>query len=46
MSREIGWYNFLYKLEEQIREQTTIDLDKITEKDVEPLFDELLGYNM
>lgn len=44
--REISWYDFLYKLEEQMREQTTVDLDEIGEKDVEPLFEELLGYNV
>lgn len=44
--REIGWYDFLYKLEEQVREQTTVNLDEIYEKDVDPLFSELLGYNI
>lgn len=44
--RELPWYDFLYKLEEQVREQTTIDLDSIDEHDVEPLFDELLEYRL
>ncbi|PIR98965.1 hypothetical protein COT87_01950 [Candidatus Collierbacteria bacterium CG10_big_fil_rev_8_21_14_0_10_44_9] len=44
--RELSWYDFLYKLEEQVREQTTIDLDSIDEHDVEPLFDELLEYRL
>jgi hypothetical protein len=44
--RELSWYSFLYTLEEQIRERTTVDLDAITEADVEPLFDELLTYTI
>ena len=44
--RELSWYDFLYPLEEQIREQTTLDLNKINEQGVTPFFTELLGYNI
>ncbi|MFH2085740.1 MAG: HD domain-containing protein [bacterium] len=44
--REMGWYDFLYKLEEQVRRQTNVDLDEISEEDVEPLFEELLTYTV
>lgn len=40
--RKLEWYDFLYKLESDIKVATDTDLDSITEELVEPLFDELL----
>lgn len=44
--RELSWYDFLYKLEEQLKPQTTVDLNSVTEERVSSLFDELLTYTV
>lgn len=44
--RDLAWYDFLYKLEADVKSMTTTDLDSITEESVKPFFDELLTYTI
>lgn len=44
--RDLAWYDFLYKLEEDIKPITKTDLSSINEESVKPLFDELLTYTI
>jgi hypothetical protein len=44
--RELEWYDFLYKLEQQVREMTTTNLEEVTEEKVEPFFEKLLEYEL
>lgn len=44
--KPIEWYNFLYKLEDDIKQMTSTDLDKINEASVSPYFDQWLTYNI
>lgn len=40
------WYDWTYWFEEWIQQQSIIDLTSITDESVEPLFDELLEYQL
>lgn len=44
--RNLDWYDFLYRLESDIKMATDTDLDSITEELAKPLFDELLTYTI
>lgn len=44
--RELSWYDFLYNLEEKVKQMTTTDLTAITEEAVAPFFDEWLTYTI
>jgi hypothetical protein len=44
--RELSWYDFLYELEERVKEMTVADLSTITEVAVATYFDEWLTYTI
>lgn len=45
-NQTIKSFEYMYTLENEISKMTTIDLDSISERDAEPLFDNLLSYNI